>query len=56
MTIWDCITDLFDVLGRSALFDEADGHASIDFSTKFLTGGWNLLELIHITISLSIFH
>jgi hypothetical protein len=55
--IWDCITDLFDVLGRTALYDEADGYANnnIDFSIKFLTGGWNLLELLQITISLSLF-
>jgi hypothetical protein len=53
VTIWDCITDLFDVLGRTALFDEADGYVSIDFSIKFLTGGRNLLELIRITVSLS---
>jgi hypothetical protein len=58
VTIWDCITDLFDVLGRNALFDEADGYASssINFSIRFLTGGCNLLELIQITISLSLFH
>jgi hypothetical protein len=41
VTIWDCTTDLFDVLKRTALFDEADGYASssIDFSIKFSTGG-----------------
>jgi len=45
VTNWDCITDLCDVLGRTALFDGADGYASIDCSIKFLIGGWNLLKL-----------
>jgi hypothetical protein len=57
VTIWDCVTDLFDVLGRTALFDEVEGYASssINFSIKLLIGGCNLLELIQITISLSLF-
>jgi hypothetical protein len=60
VTIWHCITDLCDVLERTAIFFlyEAEGSASssIDFSIKFLTGGWNSLELIRITVSLSLFH
>jgi hypothetical protein len=53
-----CITDSSDVLGRTALLAEAESYASnsINFSIKFLTGGCNLLEIIQITISLSIFH
>jgi len=47
--MWNCITEFFDVLGRTALFDEAEGYASssIDFSIKFLTGEFNVCVTVH---------
>ena len=49
VTMCGCITDLFDVLGRTALFDEAEGYASssIDFSIKFLTGEFDVCVSVH---------